>query len=43
MLTKRKEKKARLELHKNFTSYIEQNLLATANKEAAVCPPTTHL
>ena len=35
--------KAWRELHKNVTSYIEQNLEATSYKTAAVRPPTSHL
>ena len=43
MLTKRIEKKARRELHKNATSYIEQILEATSLKTTAVRLPTPHL
>ena len=35
--------KARRELHKNATSYIEQILEETFNKTAAIRPPTSHL
>ena len=35
--------KARQELHKNATSYIEQILEATSQKTAAVRPLTTYL
>ena len=34
--------KARRQLLKNVTSYIEQILEATSHKTAAVRPPTTH-
>ena len=35
--------KARLELHKNATSYIEQILEATSHKTAALWTLTSHL
>ena len=35
--------KARLELHKNATSYIEQIQEATSHKTATVQTPTSHL
>ena len=35
--------KARLELHKNAKSYIEQVLEATSHKTTAVQPPISHL
>ena len=34
--------KARLEVHKNATSYIEHILEATSHKTAIVQPPTSH-
>ena len=40
--TKRMEKKARQQLHKNSSNYIEQILLATSHKTATVRPRTTH-
>ena len=42
-MTKRREKKARRELYKNATSYIEQILEATSHKTAVVGPPNSHL
>ena len=35
--------KTRRELHKNVTSYIEQIMVETSRKTAAVRPPTSHL
>ena len=42
MLTKRREKKAWQQLHKNAASNIEQALETTPYKRTAVRPPTTH-
>ena len=42
-MTKRMEKKAWGQLHKNATSYIEQILEAMSHKPAAVRPPTSQL
>ena len=35
--------KARRELHKNVTSYVEQILEVTSHKTVVVLPPTSHL
>ena len=35
--------KARRELHKNATTYIEQMLVTTSQQTATVLPPTIHL
>ena len=37
------EEKARRELHKNLTSYIEQFVEATSHKTVTVRPPTSYL
>ena len=41
-LTKRLEKKARLQLHKNAASNIEQVLEAIPYKAPTIRPPTSH-